>query len=133
MEYGCKLHLAVGFLLCQKDDFSTDIVRLIEMWLGIVCTCLPLLYTFFRTQFVGKRNRVAKVAFPAIRDPNSDLIGHVQPLHEPDSGYYSGRVSNMSLETIDTPGDAHTHHSVHSVRLKASDKNLLVSASRCSD
>ncbi|KAF2853633.1 hypothetical protein T440DRAFT_312956 [Plenodomus tracheiphilus IPT5] len=106
---------------------------LIEMWLGIICTCLPILYTFFRTQFLTKRKSGNNVAFPAIRDPNSGQVNHNAHGQPPDSGYYSGQLSNFSLEELNAERDAQKASVGHSVRPVASDKSLLISASRCSD
>lgn len=107
---------------------------LLEMWLGIICTCLPLLYTFTRTQFVGKHVFSAKVAFPAARDPNSDQAGHNAPVQVPDSGidsgYYSGQLSNISLEQVRAESTGQKADHKRSVRPVASDQSLLATASR---
>lgn len=107
--------------------------RLVEMWLGIICTCLPILYTFFRTRLLAKRGSGSNVAFPAIRDPNSGRVHHNANEQPEDSGYHSGQRSNFSFEQFDTNGDAQKADVGHSVRRAASDKSLLVSSSRCSD
>lgn len=105
---------------------------LIEMWLGILCTCLLSLHNFIRAHFKSKKESVGQVAFPAVRDPNSDRLAQPQA-SVPDSGYYSGQFSNVSLETLDverqipmTPGEP-------GVRPAASNKSLLTSVARCDD
>ncbi|KAH9863557.1 hypothetical protein J1614_009489 [Plenodomus biglobosus] len=106
---------------------------LIEMWLGIICTCLPILYTFVRTQILAKRRSGNDVAFPALRDPNSDQVNHNAHGQAADSGYHSGQLSNFSLDQLNSGRDVYKHDGRHSVRPAASDKSLLITASRCND
>ncbi|KAH7335631.1 hypothetical protein BKA66DRAFT_479958 [Pyrenochaeta sp. MPI-SDFR-AT-0127] len=75
---------------------------LIEIWLGIICACLPSLYTFIRTNFLGKPVSSGAVAFPAVRDLNSDRVGQNISENVPDSVYYSGQLLIISLGTINT-------------------------------
>ncbi|KAI8933925.1 hypothetical protein NX059_009618 [Plenodomus lindquistii] len=104
---------------------------LTEMWLGIICACLPIIYTFVRTQIFAKpRPGNNYVPFPAIRDPNSGQVNHnARPLAD-DSGYHSGQLSNFSLEQLDADGHELKDGVQHRVRAAASDKSLLISASR---
>ncbi|KAF2177982.1 hypothetical protein K469DRAFT_601172 [Zopfia rhizophila CBS 207.26] len=110
---------------------------LTEMWLGIICACLPSLYCFFRKYFPAIHGRGGKPGFPAVQDPNSDRIDQNIPGSLPESGYYPGEISNFSLGTIDnTPKDRHVHVTadhVSGVRPAASDKSLLTTISRCND
>ncbi|KAH7067116.1 hypothetical protein FB567DRAFT_259816 [Paraphoma chrysanthemicola] len=99
---------------------------LIEMWLGIVCTCLPALHTFFRRRF-GKNESGHVVPLPAVRDPNSD---RVDPNVVSDSGYESGELTGLSLGTIDVESQSNRRSGVRPV---ASDKSLLATVSRCDD
>lgn len=117
---------------------DTDCHRLTEMWLGIVCACLPPVYSFFRHHFPAIHGRGAKPpAFPAVQDPNSDRAGQNIPDSFPDSGYHSGLVSDFSLGTIDNPQTGNhvtvTAHDTQSIRPAASDKSLVTSVTRCSD
>jgi hypothetical protein len=123
---GCKLHLAVG---CppKHEKAKTNESSLIEMWMGIICTCLPAMHTFIR-KVTGKHHPQAPANFPVVRDPNSDQI---DPNVLSDSGYHSGQITGITLDTIDVESQ---HESVaQSVRPVASDKNLLVTTSRCDD
>lgn len=112
---------------------SNFIWLLIEMWLGIICTCLPIIYTLVRTQFLAKRAPDNSVAFPAFRDPNSNQVN--PSAHGPvsDSGYHSGHQSNFSLEQLNGEEETQKCGVRHGVRPKASDKSLLITASRCND
>ncbi|KAF2131230.1 hypothetical protein P153DRAFT_287580 [Dothidotthia symphoricarpi CBS 119687] len=106
---------------------------LTEMWLGIICACLPILYTFVRTHVRAKRGSGDKVAYPAVRDPNSGQIGYKAPAQAPDSGYHSGHMSNFSLDQLDAERRGHYADHEHGVRPATSDKSLLITTSRCSD
>ncbi|KAH8728278.1 hypothetical protein GQ44DRAFT_702086 [Phaeosphaeriaceae sp. PMI808] len=99
---------------------------LIEMWLGIICTCLPAAYTYI-CKFLGKHGANAAAILPVVQDPNSD---RVDPNLVSDSGYHSGQVTRLSLRTINT--ESHGRE-VSGVRPIGSSKSLLTTASRCDD
>lgn len=108
----------------------TNYDRLVEMWLGIICTCLPILYTFFRTQVLAKTRPRRQGTLVAVRDPNSDQgLDHTPE----DSGYYTGNSTAVGLEYIDVEGSHRRSSMEHSVRPAASDKNLLLTAERCDE
>ncbi|XPS91107.1 hypothetical protein M3J09_000530 [Ascochyta lentis] len=103
---------------------------LIEMWLGIVCACLPVTYTFVRTQMMSRRERSQQGAFVAVRDPNSGQILGNPP---EDSGYYTGNTTVVSLEHLDVERPVQMANSEHSIREAASNKSLLETTVRCDD
>jgi hypothetical protein len=99
------------------------------MWLGIVCTCLPILYTFYRT-FIARKKAKQQGAFVAVHDPNS---GRAVPHDLEDSGYYTGNSTVVSSGAIDLGRLSSRSSDNHELRAAASNKNLLVSAERCED
>ncbi|UPX19597.1 uncharacterized protein EKO05_0009855 [Ascochyta rabiei] len=103
---------------------------LVEMWLGIVCTCLPIIYTFVRTQILSKRERGPSGAFIAVRDPNS---GQILGLPTVDSGYYTGNATVVSLEQLDVERPIQIANPEHSIRAATSNKSLLQATVRCDD
>lgn len=103
-----------------------QLCRLIEMWLGIICTCLPALHTFFRRRF-GKHKSGHDIHLPAVRDPNSD---RVDPNVVSDSGYESGELTGLSLGTLDIERQSNRRFGV---RPMASDKSLLTTVTRSED
>jgi hypothetical protein len=125
---GGKLHLAVctwcRFIDCANDD------RLLEMWLGIICTCLPILYTFFRTHVTAKRTSVRQGALVVVRDPNS---GQVIAQAQDDSGYCTGNSTVIGMDQLDVERSGQRPSHEHSIRPAASNKSLLVTTERCND
>lgn len=116
--------------LSQEQWAMTDRNRLVEMWLGIICTCLPILYTFFRTQVKSKHTSDRQGAFVAVRDPNSgQIIGNAPD----DSGYYTGNSTAVVLEQLDLERSDQRASHERSVRPAASNKSLLVTTERCDD
>lgn len=102
---------------------------LIEMWLGIICACLPSVHSFVRSfskkQEAGGDNH----GLPIFRDPNSGQV------NAPDSGYHSGHhsghSSDLDLDTLESEAGLRTTTSV--IRPSVSNKNLLASVNRCDD
>lgn len=128
MGHGSKFHLAVWILRRVNECANTD--RLLEMWLGIICTCLPILYTFFRKHVKVKRTVGRQVALVVARDPNSGQV--IEQAHD-DSGYHTGNSVLIGMDQLDVErlGTRPSHG--HSIRLTASNKSLLVTAERCND
>lgn len=99
------------------------------MWLGIICTCVPILYTFYRTQIIARRNPAQQGAFVAVQDPNS---GQAVPRATDDSGYYTGNSTVITMDRIDP--ERLSSSASHDLGLRAaSNKSLLVSVERCDD
>lgn len=107
-----------------------DYDRLVEMWLGIICTCLPMLYTFFRTQLTAGRKTGQQGALVIVRDPNS---GQVIAQAQDDSGYYTGNSKAIGMDQLDVESSGQRPSHEHSIRPAASNKSLLVTAERCDD
>lgn len=128
MGHGSKLHLAVWTLHRANESANND--RLLEMWLGIICTCLPILYTFFRTHVTVKRTADRQVALVLARDPNSGQV--IAQAHD-DSGYYTcnSAVIGMDHLNVERLGTRPSHE--HNIRPAASNKSLLITAERCDD
>jgi hypothetical protein len=128
MGDGGKLHLAVRnwrpIIICANYD------RLLEMWLGIICTCLPILYPFFRTHVVAKRHADRQGALVVVRDPNS---GQVIAQAPDDSGYYTGNATVLGMDQLDVERSGQRPSHEHSIYPAASNKSLLVITERCDD
>ncbi|ORY09604.1 hypothetical protein BCR34DRAFT_368527 [Clohesyomyces aquaticus] len=92
---------------------------LIEMWLGIICACLPSLYSLLRKLFPLIHGRTRKPTLAAVRDPNSDRL---EQMEHAESGYYSGQISQFSMRTVDQPVQPHMSPTV---RPEPSDKSLI--------
>jgi hypothetical protein len=98
--------------------------RLAEMWLGIICACLPAVHSFFVRTFKKKKgdenHDLHNRDLQAVRDPNSGQV------NLSDSGYQS---VDVDLETI----GQENHMYSSTIRAMASDKSLLASTKRCND
>lgn len=93
------------------------------MWLGIICTCLPILYTFYRTQFARKRLPNQQSALAGVRDPNSGPIAaHIAE----DSGYHTGNITIITMDRMDVERLDGRAGDEHSVGPATSTKSLLV-------
>lgn len=99
--------------------------RLAEMWLGIICACLPAVHSFFVRTFKKKKgdenHDLHNRDLQAVRDPNSGQV------NLSDSGYQS---VDVDLETI---GQENHMYASSTIRAMASDKSLLASTKRCND
>lgn len=69
-------------------------------------------------------NNNAGRGLPVFRDPNSGQI------NAPDSGYHSGQMSGLDMETFEADM---VDQQASVIRPVASDKNLLATVSRCED
>lgn len=111
------------------------------MWLGTVCTCLPILYPFYRIVIQG-RKLTQQGAYPAqqgasitVQDPNSGYAG----THDiEDSAYHTGNATVITSGPIDLVSLSSRSSNNHEVQAPASTKpastkSLLVSAERCED
>lgn len=110
----------MSVILACHDWSLAYMRRLAEMWLGIICACLPAVHSFFVRTFIKKTDHDNR-DLHAVRDPNSGRV------IVSDSGYHSAELSAMDLETI---GSEDHEYSPSTIRAMASDKNLLASAKR---
>lgn len=114
----------------RRSTHHADHERLVEAWLGIICTCLPILYTFLRTQLLARRTAGRQGTGVVIQDPNNtQVIAQAQD----DSGYYTGHATEVRMDQLDVEGSEQRPSYEYSVRPAASDKSLLIAAERCDD
>ncbi|KAF2820097.1 hypothetical protein CC86DRAFT_374790 [Ophiobolus disseminans] len=94
---------------------------LVEMWLGIVCTCLPTLHAFMRRRTI-KRERNAKNDHDVVRGRRHHRLG-------PNLASESQTFEDMR-QTSFGPLDSDTDmHGISGVRPIASNKSLLTTVS----
>ncbi|KAJ8116400.1 hypothetical protein OPT61_g2171 [Boeremia exigua] len=102
---------------------------LVEMWLGIFCACLPILYTFFRTQIMGKKPKSSQEGSHTIgRDPNT---GRSMPRIPDDSAYYTAHSTAIGLDQLDVERVDQRTSNDNSIRQAESTKSLLITTARC--
>ncbi|KAH6637376.1 hypothetical protein C7974DRAFT_140301 [Boeremia exigua] len=101
---------------------------LIELWLGIICACMPLVYAFCRTQVLNSREPNQYGASIVLRD----LSGEHNIARMPDdSGYYTRRSSTaLGNDQLDAERVYARASEEHTVQLAASNKSLLVTVDR---
>lgn len=109
--------LYVDFPTIAARFSLTDQCSLVEMWLGIICTCLPILYTFVRTQIL-QRQGSRSVASSVVQNTNGSKHNRSVAARASGAGYYPGEHHFES--------DVYKANDQYSVRAVDSDRNLLM-------